>query len=94
MTMLEDMIRAIGGSYDGYADPVDTPSNWSRASSAALAALQAIKKPSPRVVSALSDGLTVYSVEEDSVFSEVADHDLAWSGAIDAILSEGEAQRD
>lgn len=41
--MLDRVARAIGESYDGYADPVETPNNWARAVGAARAAIEAMR---------------------------------------------------
>lgn len=48
----EVIARAVGETYDGCADPVDTPNNWARATSAADAALAAIKQAGGVVVPA------------------------------------------
>lgn len=47
----EVIARAVGEVYDGCADPIDTPNNWARATSATDAALAAIKQAGFVVVS-------------------------------------------
>jgi hypothetical protein len=41
--MTNRVARAIGACYDGYADPVETPHNWARATEAARAAIEAMR---------------------------------------------------
>ena len=43
--MIDRVTKAIAEVYEGYADPVETPSNWARAKSAAEAAIAAMREP-------------------------------------------------
>ena len=52
MTMVERVAREVGAIYDGYADPIDTPTNWARAMSAARAAIAAIAELTPAMIEA------------------------------------------
>lgn len=49
-SMRDRLIRAVGDYYDGYADPVDTPSNWRRAEGAVEALIAVLREPDDGMV--------------------------------------------
>ena len=89
MILIEKMARAIGEVYDGYADPVDTPSNYGRAKSATIAALKAMREPSEAMMKA---GVTAFvQFNSDYATKQEAVADIL-QAVIDAAIKEAEGE--
>lgn len=78
--MIERVARAIGDSYDGDVNPVDTPNSWARALSAARAAIEAMREPTPQMRAAVREagGFDAYTATDntDAIIAALIDEAL------------------
>lgn len=89
--MVERVARIIGDHYDGHADPVETPNNWTSAMQAARAAVEAMREPTEAQLDRFVSRALCVSVSGQGGWSKYARDQ--WQTMIDAALAPTEVQR-
>jgi len=81
--MWERLCRAVGARYDGEADPVTTPGNWSRASDAVDALLAELREPEDGMMPMLREAARRGHTADSYVTDDQAR--AFWAGLIDHV---------
>lgn len=90
--MIDRVAKAIGEVAFGYVDPVDTPSTWRVAVSAAESAMAAMRDPTPdmmQIAEGYADFVLPDAVGENTPAGRVQELTASWKKAIDVALYGG-----